>query len=148
MDTSGGLGANINEFWEERWKDIVSTDHDYDGDYLIRLMVHKIELIHKYFSNMYLKLEADDKDRPNMTKIIKSLNKCIEIGNKVLSFNYGEDADKIFEEYGNPSWFIESSEEEEYKEWDRLCEESAEARKKDIEKFFRTVGRYIDSWWI
>lgn len=145
-----GFGYTTNELWEKRWKDIVSTDHDYDGDFLIRLITHKLSLMRDYFINIAGK-EQDPgiivNDTPtSVYRVIKYITMAYELGTKILTFNYGEEADKIFEEKGEPSWLIESSEEADYVEWSRLSEEAIEKRKKDIEKFFRTIGRHINYW--
>ena len=144
-----GFGYNRNPAAQKRWGDIMETDHDYDGDFLIRLVVHKLELMLDYFAE----LEKKDKQVANYAndvsvhKIIKTINNVHELGMKILTFNYGEEADKIFEEKGNPRWLIESSEEEDYIEWNRLSEQAEIDRRKDIEKFFKTIGKNIDDWW-
>ena len=149
MKDKYGFGYNINNMANARWKDVMDTDHDYDGDFLIRLVTHKLGLMKDYFVSL---VQTEDEQRligndTNIYKIIKTISNAHELGIKILTFNYGEAADKIFEEKGEPRWLIESSEEEDYKEWNRLSEEATENRRKDIEKFFRNIGRNIDTWW-
>lgn len=137
---------------QSRWEDVIAADQDYDGEFLIKLVVHKLGLMINYFLERYNKLDPNlldyDQDRADISKIIRTLKNSHELGTKVLEYNYGEAADKLFEEKGDPSWVIESSEEEDYLEWDRLCKEAAETRRKDIEKLFRNIGKNIDTWWI
>ena len=144
-----GFSYNLNEKWEDRWSQVVATDYDYDSDFLIRIITHKIGLMSEYFrqnsDNLVSKITHEDY---NIKKIIKTLETSHDLGVKILTFNYGEEADKIFEEKGNPQWLIESSEEEDYLEWNRLSNEATETRNKDIEKFFKYIGRHINSWWI
>ena len=141
---------NFNQ--QSRWGDVIAADQDYDGEFLIKLVVHKLGLMINYFLERYNKLDPNlldyDQDRVDISKIIRTLKNSYELGTRVLEYNYGEAADKLFEEKGDPSWVIESSEEEDYLEWDRLCKEAAEARRKDIEKLFRNIGKNIDTWWI
>ena len=142
-----GFGYNENELFESRWLDIVKTDHDYDGDFLIRIITHKLRLMKNYFANFMEDNDGAIENDVSILKIIKTINTAYDLGIRILTFNYGEAADKIFEEKGNPRWLIESSEEEDYKEWDRLSEEATENRKKDISKFFRVIGKNIDNWY-
>lgn len=144
--------GNLNEYWQDRWEDLVSVDQDYDGEFLLKLIVRKLGFMIDYFSRVYEELDPNridyNQDRIDIGRMIRSMKNCYELGNKILTFNYGEAADKIYEEKGDPSWIVESSEEEDYLEWDRLCRESVEARRKDIEKLFRNIGRNIDTWWL
>lgn len=144
--------GNLNEHWQDRWEDLVSVDQDNDSEFLFKLIVRKLGFMINYFSKVYEELDPNridyNQDRVDISKMIRSMKNCYELGNKILNFNYGEAADKIYEEKGDPSWIVESSEEEDYLEWDRLCRESVEARRKDIEKLFRNMGRNIDTWWL
>lgn len=144
-----GFGYNLNESWQQRWEEVVSTDHDYDGDFLIRIITHKIKLMEEYFSVNGDRLSfPSGSNEYTIAKIIKTLQTAYGMGVKILTFNYGEAADELFEEKGNVQWLIESSEEEDYLEWSRLSNEATEARKKDVEKFFKYIGRHINSWWV
>ena len=140
-----GFYYNENERAPSRWYDIVKTDHDYDGDFLIRLVTHKLRLMKEYFISF---MEEDSWNNDvSVLKIIKTIGDAYELGIKILTHNYGEEADKIFEEKGNPRWLIESSEEEDYKEWSRLSEEATETRRKDINKLFKMIGKNVDTWY-
>lgn len=144
-----GFNYNENPSWQDRWVDIVMTDHDYEGDFLIRLITHKLNLMFDYFveNGEALRGTAGTND-VSTNKIISSINKCRELGEKILTSNYGEDADKLFEEKGKPEWLIESSEEDDYIEWYNLTEKAVEDRRKDIKEFFKLIGRNIDDWWV
>lgn len=144
-----GFGYNENDQSFERWGNIVRTDHDYDGDFLIRIVTHKLGLMRDYFIRISEKYPEEKKigNDKDIFKVISAIDNAYQLGKKILTFNYGEEADKIFEEKGEPRWLIESSEEEDYKEWSRLSEEATENRRKDIEKFFRNIGKHIDDWW-
>lgn len=134
--------------YKNRWGDILKEDSDADGEFLIKLVVHKLYLMSEHFKEVRGK-SKNIENTANVDKIIKSINACYELGNKVLTFDYGEAADKVFDEKGSLEWLIETSEDNmDYIEWNRLTEEAENARQKDIEKFFRTIGRHINNWWL
>lgn len=132
-----GITDVVNEEWREDWENVIKTDHNYDGEFLIRLITHKLKLLKDYFSK-----------EDGCKEIVESMNTCYELGIKILTFNYGEEADKIFELYGSPKWFFESSEEDKYQLWDKLSEKASKERDSDIKKLFNLLGDNIVNWWI
>lgn len=148
------LNIEDNTAWKDRWEAVVSKDYDYDSDFLIRLITHKLELMYKYFrvfenfKTVPLKDKIVDFEEHDIKDICDTIQYCYNLGIKILTHNYGEKADKIFEECGNITWLVETSEEEDYCKWYKLTLKAEADRKRDIKKFFNKIGETITEWWV
>ena len=76
----------------------------------------------------------------------KKINECIELGNKIISENYGEEADNYFEEYGSFEWLLDNDDgTNEYTKWVELTLTAIKLRDKDIKKFWNKISK-ADNW--
>ena len=42
----------VNPEWENDWKEVVSKDFQFDSEYLIRIIIHKLNLMLTYFTKL------------------------------------------------------------------------------------------------
>jgi len=144
-----GLSTLVNENWEKNWKDIISTDYDFDSDYLIRLITHKLKLMMEYAANKYDEFE---KGRFNtdidLILIITQTHECYELGKKILTYKYSEAADNYFKEHDKMSWIAENKRDKEFREWDKLVQLADKERMKDVKEFYSLLAKNSMNWCI
>ncbi len=71
--------------WKKEWGPFIKYDADWDGSYLLELIVYKLE-------KMYLGLDIySDEVREDLNKKLKILKETIDLGKKVLSYDYEAD---------------------------------------------------------
>ena len=118
-----------------KWYPIISGDSNKDGDYLIRLMVYKLDWMIKEFEL------ADEPIEENIAKMIKAY----ELGRKILTYNYGKHADEYFKDNYSINWFKEMG--SKYHKWIEISQRAVVNRQNDTEEFFKIIGENIHSWW-
>jgi len=138
------LNHGVNNDWEERWKDIVSKDFDYDSDFLVKLITHKLKLMLSYFSEVTNDTFENEASRD---VILKSLEDCYNLGTKILNFNYGELADKFMADNGGDVglWLFSNTATKQRLE--ELSYKATSDRAKDIKNFFMELGKYAPILW-
>ena len=79
--------------WKKEWGPIVKYDADWDGCYLLDLIIYKLE-------KMYLGLDIYSNEvRRDLDKKLKILRETIDLGKKVQSYNYYSKSRKFVEEH-------------------------------------------------
>jgi len=124
-----------NDEIRNKWYPVISGDSDKDGDYLIRLIVYKLDWMIK-------ELElADEPIEENISQMIKAY----ELGRKILTYNYGQHADEYFKKNYTVDWFKDRS--SDYYKWIEISQRAVDNRHKDTKEFFNIIGENIHSWW-
>ena len=86
-------GTSRNKDWRKEWAPILSRDQDYDGWYLINLILYKLE-------KMKLHLEILGVSVPDTrAEISAQLTEAITLGKKVRDFDYSQEAHDFLREH-------------------------------------------------
>ena len=133
-----------------RWFVRMWDNHDFDDGYLMQVIVWKMK-------DMLYQLDVIDRDivdlrhQPHCTDngydgdLIKSLEECIEIGERLLKDDYAiypEVVNEWFEKHG-----YEKMPDDIRKLFIDACKEGDDKRSEDNEKFFDTMKKHHWGWW-
>ena len=87
-----------NKNWKKRWKDFIKYDYDWDGVFLLEIIMHKLKLIQeRYNSDKMSDFMAEESLKP----IQDSINECVELGEKILNYDYGAVSDQYLKDNTN-----------------------------------------------
>ena len=143
------LDTEYNPNWEENWKSVVQTDKDPSSIYLIRIMTHKLFLMLNYFNDSSVYDEYLSVFGTRTDKMISEINKCYELGLKIISTDYLKPSREYLDDNENQPKILKCNRvTKEFKEWSKIDQKCQTNRKKDIEKFFRETCKYVNSWWV
>lgn len=68
--------------WKKEWGPFIKYDADWDGSYLLELIIYKLE-------KMYIGLDVySDEVREDLNKRLETLKKTIDLGKKIQTYNY------------------------------------------------------------
>ena len=135
-----------NSDWKKRWLPFIKYDHDFDGSFLIELIVHKLHIMLDYYDHGKYCWQVDE----SRLEIVESLKEACRFGDLILEDNFNDPAFDIMEKHYT-TWAEEITEGKskgmyEYKsKWDSeenklkyesLIKEANEVRVKTIDQFF------------
>lgn len=134
-----------------KWFKRMWNNHDFDDSYLMQVIVWKMK-------DMLYQLDVLDSDIVDLRNqehckdngydgdLIKSLEECIEIGERLIEDDYTicpEVVDEWFETHGH----LEKMPEDIRKLFMDACREAEVRRSEDNEKFFDTMKKHHYGWW-
>ena len=134
-----------------KWFKRMWNNHDFDDSYLMQVIVWKMK-------DMLYQLDVLDSDIVDLRNqehckdngydgdLIKSLEECIEIGERLIEDDYTicpEVVDEWFETHGH----LEKMPEDIRKLFMDACREADVRRSEDNEKFFDTMKKHHYGWW-
>lgn len=134
-----------------KWFKRMWNNHDFDDGYLMQVIVWKMK-------DMLYQLDVLDSDIVDLRNqehckdngydgdLIKSLEECIEIGERLIEDDYTiypEVVDEWFETHG----YLEKMPEDIRKLFMDACREAEVRRLEDNEKFFDTMKNHHYGWW-
>jgi hypothetical protein len=127
------------------------SNHDFDNAFLMQVMVWKmkdmlyqLDVVDKSFVD--LRNQEHLKDNGYEGDMLKSLEECIEIGERLIDDDYYKSPD-VVEKWFNEHKFNETMPEDIYKLFLESLKESEKQREKDNEKFFDIMKRHHYGWW-
>lgn len=146
-----------NSDWKKRWLPFIKYDHDFDGEYLIELIVHKLHIMLDYYDHGKYCWQVEE----SRLEIVESLKEACRLGDLILEDNFNKPAFEIMEKH-----FVSSSEEitegcfkgkyRHISKWDSeenkfkheaLMKETDELREKTIDQFFDYLRKHYREWW-
>lgn len=146
-----------NSDWKKRWLPFIKYDHDFDGEFLIELIVHKLHIMLDYYDHGKYCWQIEE----SRLEIVESLKEACRLGDLILEDNFNKPAFEIMEKH-----FVSSSEEitegcfkgkyrhiskwdsEENKlKYETLMKETDELREKTIDQFFDYIRKHYREWW-
>lgn len=146
-----------NSDWKKRWLPFIKYDHDFDGEYLIELIVHKLHIMLDYYDHGKYCWQVEE----SRLEIVESLKEACRLGDLILEDNFNKPAFEIMEKH-----FVSSSEEitegcfkgkyRHISKWDSeenklkheaLMKETDELREKTIDQFFDYIRKHYREWW-
>lgn len=146
-----------NSDWKKRWMPFIKYDHDFDGGFLIELIVHKLHIMLDYYDHGKYCWQVDE----SRLEIVESLKEACRLGDLILEDNFNEPAFEIMDKHYT-AWAEEitegkfkgmyehkskwDSEENELK-YETLMKETDELREKTIDQFFNHIRKHFNEWW-
>ena len=134
-----------------KWFVRMWNNHDFDDGYLMQVIVWKMkDMLYQLdvLDNDIVDLRNQDhlKDNGYNGDLLKSLEECIEIGERLLEDDYmiyPEVADEWFTKHG----YVEEMPEDIRKLFIDACKEAEDRRSEDNEKFFDIMKKHHWGWW-
>lgn len=72
--------------WKKEWLPFIKYDADWDGGYLLDLIIYKLEKMHLYLQTYSFEVKSDLKKR------LAKLEKTISLGKKIQTYDYEAEA--------------------------------------------------------
>ena len=147
---------NIRNFFVKlkrscKWFRRMWDNHDFDDGYLMQVivwkmkdMLYQLDVVDRKFVD--LRNQEHYKDNGYDGDLIKSLEECIEIGERLLKDDYmiyPEVVDEWFAKHG----YVEEMPEDIRKLFIDACKEADVRRSEDNEKFFDIMKKHHWGWW-
>lgn len=144
-----------NPDWKKRWLPFIKYDHDFDGMFLIELIVHKLHIMLDYYDHGKYCSQVDE----SRLEIVESLKEACRLGDLLMAdeFEYAaydvmmahhkmwteksKDGSKLCEL--KMEW--DSKENEEL--YNKLRDEGEKAREETYDKFFNYIKDNFRKWW-
>lgn len=149
--------VKANSDWKERWMSFIKYDHDFDGLFLIELIVHKLHIMLDYYDHGKYCWQVNE----SRLEIVESLKEACRLGDLILEDNFNAPAFEILDKHYT-TWsekitegkFIDMYEykykwdsEENKLKYDSLMKETDELREKTIDQFFDHIRKHFNEWW-
>lgn len=84
----------------------------------------------------------------DIVDVIMQITDCYNLGMKVLTYNYGEEADKLYNENNSMIWLSSDYKDKNYLKWKKLTKQAENDRQEDINKLFSMLAKHINNWWV
>jgi hypothetical protein len=107
-------------------------------------MLYQLDVVDKRFVD--LRNQEHYKDNGYNGDLIKSLEECIEIGERLISDDYLKEPDVVKDWYLK-NGFSKSMPEDIRRIFLESCNEAENKRKEDNEKFFEIMKKHHWGWW-
>lgn len=135
-----------------RWFKRMWNNYDFDDVYLIKVIVWKMK-------DMLYQLDVVDSDIVDLRHqdhfkdngydgdMLKSLEECIEIGERLIEDDYVIYPDVVEEWRSTHNMFIDKMPEDIHKLWIESYNDAEMRKCEDNEKFFDIMKKYHWDWW-
>ena len=143
-----------NSDWKKRWMPMIKYDHDFDGAFLIALIVHKLHIMLDYYEHGKYCMQVDE----SRLEIVDSLREACRLGDMLIADEFDYPAYEIMEAHMHMS--SKPSDKKGLSElvitWDSPADEEAynmASEKADKErlttekKFFDYICKNYHMWW-
>jgi len=144
-----------NTDWRKRWLPFIKYDHDFDGAFLIELLVHKLHIMLDYYDHGKYCMQVDE----SRLEIVESLKEACRLGDMILEDKFEDAAYEIMEKHHH-MWTepckdnsnlceikMEWDSEEAHQEYEKLREAGEAEREKTIDEFFLYIRKHYREWW-
>ena len=142
-----------NTDWRKRWMPFIKYDHDFDGAFLIELIVHKLHIMLDYYDHGKYCMQVDE----SRLEIVESLKEACRLGDVIIADEFNYPAYDIMEAHmktyttpnndGTCTLHMDWDSPENKAEYDRLIEETDKLREKTINEFFSYIAENFGKWW-
>ena len=147
----------LNFIKSSKWFIRMWNNHDWDGDFLIEMMVYKMKDIRyqldvrdRWFVDLrHQPKNIDDKGESSETEDhLEGLDKAIEIGERIIKNDYVEYTPSVKKWFDEHDFFSnEKMPDDIHKQW-RKCHDIADKReRKDRKDFFNIIRDNNQLWW-
>ena len=142
-----------NTDWKKRWLPFIKYDHDFDGMFLIELMVHKLHILLDYYDHGKYCMQVDE----SRLEIVESLKEACRLGDLIIADEFDYPAYDIMHAHlttyttsnndGTCTYHMDWDSPENEAEYDRLIEIGNKERDETINKFFDYLRDNYFKWW-
>ena len=142
-----------NSDWRKQWFPYIKYDHNFDGFFLIELIVHKLHIMLDFYEHGKYCIQAEEE----RLKVVEELKEACRLGDLIIADEFNEPAYKIMMEHmktyttpnndGTCTLQIEWDTPEDKAEYDKLEKETDALREKTIDEFFDFVRKHYMNWW-
>ena len=139
--------------WKKRWLPFIKYDHDFDGAFLIYLIVHKLHIMLDYYDHGKYCMQVDE----SRLEIVESLKKACHLGDLIVEDNFNNPAFEIMEKHmktsttpndnGTSTLHLDWDSPEDKAEYNKLMKETDALREKTIDEFFSFIRKNYQLWW-
>ena len=84
-----------NSDWKKRWLPFIEYDHDFDGSFLIKVIVYKLHIMLDYYDHGKYCWQVDE----SRLEIVESLKEACRLGDLILEDNFNDPAFDIMEKH-------------------------------------------------
>ena len=142
-----------NTDWRKRWMPFIKYDHDFDGAFLVELIVHKLHIMLDYYDHGKYCLQVDE----SRLEIVESLKEACRLGDLIIKDEFNYDAYDVMEAHmksyttsnndGTCTLHMDWDTPENEALYDKLIEEGDEKRLQTINEFFSYIAENFGKWW-
>ena len=142
-----------NSDWRKRWMPFIKYDHDFDGDFLIELIVHKLHIMLDYYEHGKYCMQVDE----SRLEIVDELREACRLGDLIIADDFNEPAFEIMEKHmktsttpnddGTCTLHMDWDTPENEAEYRKLSKETDALREKTIDQFFKYIRKNYRKWW-
>ena len=142
-----------NDDWRKRWMPFIKYDHDFDGSFLLELIVHKLHIMLDFYEHGEYCHQVDE----SRLQIVEELKEACRLGDLLVADAFDDPALQIMSEHHrmwttpaengmakiNMEW-DDPANEVLYNKASKSCEE---LRERTIREFFDYVCEHFRNWW-
>ena len=143
-----------NSDWRKRWMPFIKYDHDFDGAFLLELIVYKLHIMLDYYDHGKYCVQVDE----SRLEIVKSLREACRLGDMLIADEFDYPAYKIMEAHmhmssrpsdkeGLSELVITWDSPEDEEAYNIASEKADEERKSTEKKFFDYICKNYHMWW-
>ena len=142
-----------NSDWKKRWMPFIKYDHDFDGGFLLELIVIKLHIMLDYYDHGKYCHQIDE----SRLEIVDELREACRLGDLLLEDNFDEEAYKVMKEHmksyttptedGLHELHMDWDSEENHELYKKLDREADKVRDKTEKDFFNYIRDHYHKWW-
>ena len=142
-----------NTDWCKRWMPFIKYDHDFDGAFLVELIVHKLHIMLDYYDHGKYCSQVDE----SRLEIVESLKEACRLGDLIIKDEFNYDAYDVMEAHmhsyttpcgdGTCQLHMDWDTPENKALYDKLIKEGDERRDQTINEFFHYIAENFGKWW-
>ena len=142
-----------NSDWKKQWLPFIKYDHNFDGTFLVELIVHKLHIMLDFYEHGKYCAQCDEE----RLEIVKELKEACRLGDLIIADEFNEPAYKVMmahmktyttpNDNGTCTLHMDWDTPENKAEYDRLEKETDAEREKTIDKFFKFIRKNYRKWW-
>ena len=142
----------VNSDWKKRWLPFIKYDHDFDGEFLIKLMVQKLHIMLDFYEHGKYCMQADE----SRLEIVESLREACRLGDLLLADEFYYPAYDVMHAHlttyttsnndGTCTYHMDWDSPEDEAEYDRLIEIGDKEKEQTIDSFFDYIKNNFYHW--
>ena len=142
-----------NSDWRKRWMPFIKYDHDFDGFFLLELIIHKLHIMLDYYEHGKYCHQIDE----SRLEIVDELREACRLGDLLIEDNFDEEAFKVMDAHmktyttpcddGCHELHMDWDTPENHKLYNKLIKEADKARAQTEKDFFDYIRDHYHRWW-
>ena len=145
-----------NTDWKKRWLPFIKYDHDFDGEFLIEIIVHKLHIMLDFYDFGKYVWQVDE----SRLEIVDELREACSLGDMILADEFCNPAYEILEKHlhtyttpcedgemkGCCQLHMDWDSTEDEAEYEKLRKQGDKEREDTIKKFFSYLAKNYQKW--